>query len=168
MALSCVTIPPLDAIIELSFRHGNRPKMKFKIGALKFQHDHEIIFIRNSILAAIGLTAAGKSVLAAGMLASLGAAGVYNRARRRAAARARDGRVSDSVTDLDALMLYPARRRKLMHKIKCAYVPWASACRRKRKRGRGPPGEKRRCVVCRRIILLAPRLCNCFLPTDPY
>ena len=82
--------------------------------------------------------------MAAGMLASLGAAGVYNRARRRAAARARDGRVSDSVTDLDALMLYPARRRKLMHKIKCAYVPWASACRRKRKRARGPPGEKRR------------------------
>ena len=68
------------------------------------------------MLAAIGLTAMGKSVLAGGMLASLGAAGVYNRAKRRAAARARERRISDSVTDIDALLLYPQRRKKLVHK----------------------------------------------------
>ena len=74
----------------------------------------EIIFVSLLFLtAAIGLTAMGKSVLAAGMLASLGAAGVYNNAKRRAAARARERRITDSVTDVDALLLYPQRRRKL-------------------------------------------------------
>ena len=77
-------------------------------------------------------------------MASLGAAGMYNRARRRAAIRARERRISDSVTDIDALILYPQRRKQLMHKIKCAYVPWAPACRPKRTPG---PGGKRRYTV---------------------
>ena len=93
----------------------------------------------------------GKSVLAGGMLASLGVAGVYNRAKRRAAVRAREGRISDSVNDIDALILYPQRRKKLMHKIKCAYVPWASACRSKRPPGSG--GKRRYCTCIKHYNL---------------
>lgn len=86
------------------------------------------------MLPAFGLTSAGKSVLAGTMVAALGGVGFFNQAKRRAAAKIRRQGVSDDELDIDALILFPDRRQKLLKKIACAYMPWVKKCKKGRKR----------------------------------